>query len=40
MIIIDPVANMTRTMINVAVNCAIPPIAGGSTVVAAAAPAQ
>ena len=28
MIIVDPVANMIRTMVNVAVNCAIPALAG------------
>ena len=29
MIIIDPIANMVRTMINVAVNCLIPALAAG-----------
>lgn len=29
MIIIDPIANMIRVMVNVAVNCAIPAVAGG-----------
>jgi Na+/H+-dicarboxylate symporter len=29
MIIIDPIANMIRVMVNVAVNCAIPALAGG-----------
>ena len=30
MIIIDPIANMIRVMVNVAVNCAIPALAGGN----------
>jgi proton glutamate symport protein len=30
MIIIDPIANMIRVMVNVAVNCAIPTLAGGN----------
>jgi Na+/H+-dicarboxylate symporter len=29
MIIVDPIANMARVMVNVAVNCAIPALAGG-----------
>ena len=29
MIIIDPIANMLRVMVNVAVNCTIPALAGG-----------
>ena len=29
MIIIDPIANMIRAMVNIAVNCAIPALAGG-----------
>ena len=39
MIIIDPIANMIRTMVNVAVNCAIPALAGGRNT-AAAVPAE
>ena len=29
MIIIDPLADMVRTMLNVAINCMIPTLAGG-----------
>jgi Na+/H+-dicarboxylate symporter len=29
MIIIDPLADMVRTMLNVAINCMIPSLAGG-----------
>jgi Na+/H+-dicarboxylate symporter len=29
MIIIDPLADMLRTMLNVAINCMIPTLAGG-----------
>jgi Na+/H+-dicarboxylate symporter len=31
MIIIDPLADMVRTMLNVALNCMIPTLAGGRT---------
>ena len=32
MIIIDPIANMIRVMVNIAVNCAIPALAAGRDV--------
>jgi Na+/H+-dicarboxylate symporter len=36
MVIVDPIANMIRVMVNVAVNCAIPALAGGRDAPAAA----
>ena len=38
MVIIDPIANMVRVMVNVAVNCAIPALAGGRATPVAVAP--
>ena len=42
MVIVDPISNMVRTMINVALNCQIPALAAGpdSAASAAAAPAK
>jgi hypothetical protein len=38
MVIVDPLANMMRVMLNVAVNCMIPALAAGRGVVTADPP--
>jgi L-cystine uptake protein TcyP (sodium:dicarboxylate symporter family) len=40
MIIIDPLADMVRTMLNVAINCMDPSLAGGRAVMPATQPSQ